>query len=180
MKQIYLIFNKILEKIKSEKGAVEFIESAIVYPIIVIFISIILLFTINIIKKSIKFEHVYKNSREILNYTNNDLRIINRIDKEKLNKIQNKQNLMLNNLKEEELHINTIEGIIYAKVINKNDKQENYLETSKTDVVDITRKIDFVHFVLNDLKENKLFSYTLDNIYKNIEDIAERFVQKIK
>lgn len=163
-----IIFSKI---IKSNKGSVEFIESAIVYKLIFIALTILLLFTTILLNKIIINENIYYSNREILNNVNSDFQIIKNIDKNKYLNTKDFINKKSLKLDKKEIELKLSENLFFNKItsINKNKK----IISKKFYQSDLMRKGEFASQVIKDVNLNKdkfsLRNFMLDAYKKGKE-----------
>lgn len=176
-----IIFNIIRKFIEKKKGAVEYIESAIVFPIIVLFISVLVFISFITINKSIALESIYINSRKIVNEVDDDFNLIKRIDKTYLKETEKLQNQKLQRLNQNDLTIYSKENLIKNTIRNYDGANNRiYLQTGKTYTADATRKIDFINYIYDDIKDISIKGYSLTSIFDDIKSSSDKFIQKIK
>ncbi|MFM1581144.1 hypothetical protein ABGF48_02925 [Helcococcus bovis] len=173
---ILIIFNKI---IKNHKGGVQFIESAIVFPALLLFLSILFIISIKTFSAGLIVEKSYVESRELLYKTSNEFEIVKRINKEDISKTEiNLQNFS-KKFTTDEIKLNINENI-FNNSIAVYKKDDKFLSTKKIYPSDIMRKFDFTKEVLNDIKDVKFRKYTLSGVFDSISGLADNIKNKIK
>lgn len=170
---ISIIFKKL---VNNQKGGVEFVESSIVFPIIQVFILLLIILSLNTFNKIYTFEKVYKESRsefyskEKGNQNINIAKSASRLFEEK--SIFSK--LRINN--REFNFENRI--TIFNNHVDSFEDQKMYLSTNKMDTDDIIRKLDFMKNVYLDIKDLKSFK-KIDSFTDTINNMKDNLMKKI-
>lgn len=167
--------SSIIKKIFYEKKAsVEFIESSVVYPIIMILIVMLISISLMVINKSLALELEYNKARNLLNITNDKFEIIKNINGELKDKVEDDLNEKLERIGESKIKLEYKPGIINNKVIIRKLESGKLRITSKIHSKDFTRKLDFISYVIDDIGLNDLIKYNIKNIFKSNEGKNEK------
>lgn len=167
---ILTIFNRIKN---NEKGGIEFIESSVVFPIVMSFLFLLLFFSINFFIKIIYFENTYYESRKILNQKD-DIDYLNKEIDDK-NKNYGSKNLL--QLKSDRKILKNT-GIIKT-VSDAYSLDTLYLSSEKIFPDDVGRKIKFIKYVFTDIKNSKTFG-TIEEIFIVIKNSEDKIIKNTK
>lgn len=162
---------------KSQTGAVEFIESSLILPLLILFLSFLFFISIRTIEKSLSIETIYNNSRTILNQTNTDLNPNTHLNSDLIKEKEDSMNSKFNRLGYEKIKISPKENIFSNTITVKRFNSE--ISTSKVYEVDMARKIDFISFVFEDFKEVDIKGYSIKSIIENINELKNFSLEKI-
>ena len=162
---------------RSQDGAIEFIESSLILPLLILFLSFLFLISIRTIEKALSFETIYNNSRFILNNTETDSRFTVALDDDVIKEKEDSMNSKFNRLGYEKIKIKSKENVFS----NKLNVQKSYsdMETSKMYEVDISRKIDFISYIFDDIKEYEIKGYSIKSLFENIDKLKDFSLEKI-
>ncbi|MFM1514559.1 hypothetical protein ABGF49_01440 [Helcococcus ovis] len=172
---ILVIFNKI---IKNEKGGVQFIESAIIFPVLLLFLSLLFVISIKIFSASLLAEKSYVEGRKLLLKTKSDFRLAKTISKEEVLKTNLDLRNFSTNFIKDKIKLKLYENIFY-NIVNINKNQELIISTKKIYQSDINRKLDFAKEILNDVKDVKFGKYTLSGIFDCVKGLADNIKNKM-
>ena len=93
--------SRVIKKIFYEKRAsVEFIETSVVYPIVMILIVMLISFSLMVINKSLALELEYNKTRNLLNSVDNKFELIKNINNETKNQVEHDLNQKLDRIGE--------------------------------------------------------------------------------
>lgn len=154
----YLTFKK---KIRSEKGAVEFIESSLVLSVILLMISLLILITLMTIVAIRDGEISYGKSLDLIYHENipsfNSLSDSNTSNSYKFNKSKN----------------------IFATKVNFTNNENLEHKISRVDTEGLLRKVDFVNEVAEEIEERTgVFSKVKSKILQYKDSIKKFMGQK--
>lgn len=167
--------SRVIKKIFYEKRAsVEFIETSVVYPIVMILIVMLISFSLMVINKSLALELEYNKTRNLLNSVDNKFELIKNINNETKNQVEHDLNQKLDRIGEGRVKLEYKAGMISNKVVTKKIQNNKSRITSKIFPMDFTRKLDFISFVIDDIGLNDLIKYNIKNIFKNSEGENEK------
>lgn len=155
---ISAIFN---EFIKNKKGAVEIIESSLIFSFIMLFMSFLFLLSMLTINKAIAKESEYFKARSNL------IEITSR-----------SVEANLENKKEDNLEI--IDGIFINKInyYSQNGKVRQH-STSKYKNHENIRLLDFGRYVYDDLDDKHQISSKINEIFSKLKENSIKFEEKV-
>lgn len=145
---------KTFKKLKAEKGAVEFVESTIVFSILMFMISLLIIITIITIKQIVKKEILYAESMDVL-YENKNDNVNSR-----LSDLSLKENFEVK--KNEGFINNSVDAFEDSSVI---------ININRFDTLGIIRKVDFINYVYNESSKNSTISSFMSYIQSYLDAI---------
>lgn len=169
---ILTTFKKIF---KDNKGSVEFVESALIIPIILSFISILLILSLSTIYKAIIFEQTYYKSRIMLQNTSDNNILINEIDPETYSKENEKLKHIYKNYGKNNYHLVKKENLFFNEIYSYDDNL--MYKVKKIYYIENIRKIDFIY---NNFLKDLLNKIKIEEIIPKYENLSKSFLENIK
>jgi len=153
---------RIFRRLKSDKGAVEFIESTIVFSILMFMISLLIIITLITIKQVMKKEILYNESLSCMYEKGHD--DIN----SRLRKLAFKEDYSIKK-----------DGGFIASTVKASEDSNVIININRFDTLGLIRKVDFIKYLYEDNSSNP----TLNSIKSHIQsylDAINKFKGLIK
>lgn len=163
---------KLFKKIIGERGAVEVVESSLVFPLILVFVLSLTILTKMAINSLYHSEVVYSSSENILNdYTYDDFKVsISSKKNEYINKMREKLSILGDKNLEDFIYIEKNLFFNEIKIKSSLNKKTKITVNKKIYFSDYTRKLDVIFQIFEGFLDIEFNGYSLksfkDKIFK--------------
>lgn len=162
--------------IKDEAGSIEIIESTLVYPFVILSISFLFIISIITLNKTIEVENVYSSNRNLIVHSSTG-ELIKRIDKEELGLEEENLNNRISKFTDKKANIYDKSNIFNLKVSTNIDGKT--YTSSKYNLSDSVRKIDFVRDVLKD-NNIEIEKFSIKDGLDSLQDVLNNLLSRFK
>lgn len=161
---------------KDERGSIEIIESTLVYPFIIISISFLFIISIIILNKSMEIENIYYSNRNLI-VNSSTGEIFKKIDDQEIKIEEENLNDIISKFTDSKANIFDKSNIFKLKVSTIIDGK--IYTSSKYNISNLVRKIDFVRDVLND-NNIQIEEFSIKDGLESLQDMLKNLLSRFK